>query len=426
MQAIQELGAEVPAPAVQLLLVLALGLLIGLEREGHEDHRKLGSFGGVRTFPLIGLLGYGLALISHESLLPVATGLGAVVLLLAIALQRKLLAAETAGTSAGITSEVSALVVYLIGVLAERGLLWIAATLAVACLLLLELKAGLEHLTRVFPGNEVLILAKFLGLSVVILPLLPNQEMGRFAINPFKTWLVVVAVTGISYGSYLLQRFLPAAGSVRLTALLGGAYSSTLVSVALARKSRDIGRPGLIAGSILMAAGVMYLRIALLVSLFSQELMRVVAWPFVALGAVALGGGWLWSHRGDSRDAPAPGKARNPLELSAAFLFAVLFMALMVVTKLVLGAFGKVGLLALAALMGVTDVDPFILGVVQGTGAHIALPLAAAAIVVAAASNNLVKGVYGLSLADRATGGQTFTLLGGLSVLGLAPLVWLH
>jgi uncharacterized membrane protein (DUF4010 family) len=311
-------------------------------------------------------------------------------------------------------------------VLAERGLLWISATLAVACLLLLELKAGLEHLTRVFPGNEVLIFAKFLALSVVILPLLPNQDLGQFAINPFKTWLVVVAVTGISYGSYLLQRFLPAAGSVRLTALLGGAYSSTLVSVALARKAREIGQPCLIAGSILMAAGVMYLRLALLVSLFSVDLMRVLALPFIGLGAMALGGGWFWSHRKDARDASALRKARNPLELSAAFLFALLFMALMVVTRLVLGAFGKGGLLALAALMGVTDVDPFILGVVQGTGAQIALLVAAAAIVVAAASNNLVKGVYGLGFAVRVTGRQTVALLGGLSLLGLVPLLWLR
>jgi len=287
MEAIRELGAEVPAQALQLLLVLALGLLIGLEREGHKAEWKFGTFGGVRTFPLIGLLGYGLALISNQGLFPIAAGLAAVAVLLAIALQRKLALAEASGMGAGITSEISALMVYVIGVLAERGLLWISATLAIACLLLLELKAGLEHLSALFPGDEVLTLAKFLALSVVILPLLPNRELGPFALNPFKTWVVVVAVTGISYGSYLLQRFLPAAGSVRLTALLGGAYSSTLVSVALSRKSKELDQPGLFSGSILMASGVMYLRIALLVSLFSRDLMRVLAPPFVGLADVA-------------------------------------------------------------------------------------------------------------------------------------------
>ncbi len=334
--------------------------------------------------------------------------------------------AEAAGVVAGITSEISALMVYLIGVLAERGLLWVSATLAIACLLLLELKVGLEHLSALFPGEEVLTLAKFLALSVVVLPLLPNRELGAFALNPFKTWLVVVAVTGISYASYLLQRFLPAAGSVRLTALLGGAYSSTLVSVALSRRSKELDQPSLFSGSILMASGVMYLRIALLVSLFSRELMRVLALPFLGLAALALLVGGLWSRRQDSRDASASGVARNPLELSAAFLFAVLFMAMVVATKLVASSFGSGGLLALATLMGVTDVDPFILGVAQGAGNHLALSLAACAIVVAAASNNLVKGIYGLSFSHPTTGRQTFALLSALALMGLAPLLWLR
>jgi len=416
----------VPTQALQLLLVLALSFLIGLEREGHKADWKFGAFGGVRTFPLIGLLGYGLALVSPGSLLLAAVGLIAVAALLAIALQRKLLAAEAAGKSAGITSEVSALMVYLIGILAERGLLWIAATLAVACLILLELKVGLERLSHLFPGDEVLTLAKFLALSVVVLPLLPDRDLGPFAINPFKTWLVVVAVTGISYGSYLLQRFLPAAGSVRLTALLGGAYSSTLATVALSRKARSIDQPCLVAGSILMASGVMYLRIAMLLSLFSRELMLRVALPFVGLGAVAVLAGWLWSRRRDGADSPVAGAVRNPLELSAAFLFALLFMLMVVATKLVSNALGKGGLLSLAALMGLTDVDPFILGVAQGTGDRIAIPLAAAAVVVAAASNNLIKGFYGYSFADRVTGRQTFALLAGLAFLGLAPLLWVR
>jgi uncharacterized membrane protein (DUF4010 family) len=154
--------------------------------------------------------------------------------------------------------------------------------------------------------------------------------------------------------------------------------------------------------------------------------MRVLAPPFVGLAALALLGGWRWSRRKDARDAAAFGASRNPLELSAAFLFAVLFTVMVVATKLVASSFGTGGLLALAALMGVTDVDPFILGVVQGVGDHIALLLAACAIVVAAASNNLMKGIYGLSFSNPATGRQTFALLSALALVGLAPLLWLR
>ena len=118
-------------------------------------------------------------------------------------------------------------------------------------------------------------------------------------------------------------------------------------------------------------------------------------------------------------DAVAPGAPRNPLELSAAFLFAVLFTAMIVATKLVASSFGSGGLLALAALMPESRTSiPSFLGVVQGVGSHIALALAACAIVVAAASNNLVKGIYGMSFSNPATGRQTFALLSILALSG--------
>jgi uncharacterized membrane protein (DUF4010 family) len=426
MDAIQGLQQTIPPEALQLLLVLFLSFLIGLEREGRKTESALGTFGGVRTFPLIGLLGYGLALLSDRSVLPEAMGLAGVAILMAIALWYKFAAAEAAKTPAGVTSEISGLIVYVIGVLVQHGLFWISATLTIACLLLLELKAALEHLSQTLPGQEVLTFSKFLVLSVVILPIVPNQAYGPFAINPFKTWLVVVAVTGISYGSYLLQRFWPAAGSVRLTAVLGGAYSSTLATVALARKAASIGQPRLVAGSILMASGMMYVRIAALVSIFSRSLMRALALPFLGLAALALLAGWLWSLRKEpGGGAGASPEARNPLELSAAFLFAFLFVAMLVASKLTLSLFGAGGVFSLAAIMGVTDVDPFILGVAQGTDEQVPLPIAAAAIVIASASNNLVKGIYGRVFADRATGTQTLVLLGGLAVVGLVPLLWL-
>jgi uncharacterized membrane protein (DUF4010 family) len=169
----------------------------------------------------------------------------------------------------------------------------------------------------------------------------------------------------------------------------------------------------------------MYLRIAILVGLFSNALVRRVSLPFVGLAALAVIAGWLWSRRGASPDAPANQESRNPLELSAAFLFALLFVALVALTKLVLEAFGNGGLIFLAGVMGLTDVDPFILGVAQGAGDRTGVAIAAMAIVVAAASNNLIKGVYALGFGDREAGARTFALLSGLALLGLVPLLWL-
>ncbi len=116
---------------------------------------------------------------------------------------------------------------------------------------------------------------------------------------------------------------------------------------------------------------------------------------------------------------------KNPLELLAAFLFAVLFLAMLIATQLAVTYLGKAGVNTLAAIMGVTDVDPFIMGMTQAAGALTPLKVAAAAVLIAAASNNLVKGIYAYSLADRKTGLQSLALLTALGALGLVPLLWL-
>ena len=87
-----------------------------------------------------------------------------------------------------------------------RGFFWIATTLVVISMFLLELKGVLEGLSKRVPPEEILTFTKFLLLTAVILPVLPRQDFGPFHINPFKTWMVVVAVSTVSYGSYVLQR----------------------------------------------------------------------------------------------------------------------------------------------------------------------------------------------------------------------------
>jgi len=115
----------------------------------------------------------------------------------------------------------------------------------------------------------------------------------------------------------------------------------------------------------------------------------------------------------------------NPLELRAAFLFAALFLAMLVATQLVVQYLGRAGVYSLAAVMGLSDVDPFIMGMTQAGGTNTSLTVAAAAILIAAASNNLVKGIYAYSLSGRKTGIQSFGLLAALAAAGMAPLLWL-
>jgi len=377
----------------------------------------------VRTFPLIGLIGYAIGLLSGGQLLPVTLGFAVIAGFLMLSYWHKL---ATSGL-AGVTTEMSGLTTYLVGALVYREHFWIATTLTIASMLLLELKVGLENLTKRIAPEEIFTFTKFLLLTAVVLPVLPDKDFGSFQINPFKTWLVVAAVSTISYGSYVIQRVTKGQGGVLLAAVLGGVYSSTLTTVVLSRRACHEDHPHLFAGGILIASGMMYLRLAALLALFNRSLFLALGLPFAALAAMAVLAGWLWSRIPDAKtgEVKREYEPKNPLELRAAFAFALLFLAMLVATRLAVVYLGKDGVYGLAAVMGVTDVDPFIMGMTQSAGSLTPLSVGAAAILVAAASNNLVKGIYAYSLCDRHTGRQALVLLSVLAALGLAPLLWL-
>ncbi|AXE29897.1 MgtC/SapB transporter [Chromobacterium phragmitis] len=411
-----------PPEATQVIVVLFLSFLLGLEREERKHNGDPYAFGGVRTYPLIGLIGYAMAALSGGELLPLTLGFVVVAAFLLLSYWHKL---DAAGL-AGITGQMSALATYLIGALVFRELFWLATTLTVASLLLLEFKSGLESLARRIDPADILTVTQFLLLAAVILPLLPNAPLGRFHVNPFQTWLVVVAVSAVSYGSYLLQRLRQDHSGVLLAALAGGAYSSTVATVALARRSVEAGAPRLYAGAILMASGIMYLRLGVFLALFNPALLQRLWLPFLALAAAALLGGWLWAKSARAAPAGQNGgyRPRNPLELGAALLFALMFLAMLAATRLASQYLGSSGVYALAAVMGVSDVDPFIMGITQSTPALMPLPVAASAILIAAAANNIAKGIYARALGAREAGGQSLLLLLALAGLGLLPLAW--
>jgi uncharacterized membrane protein (DUF4010 family) len=418
-----EIYHDLPPEAVKIVLVLFLSFLIGLEREEQKAAGGRYFFGGVRTFPLIGLIGYSLALISGTQLVPLMIGLLAVAGFLMLSYWHKL----TQSVTAGATTEISGLATFLVGALVCYGHFWIATTLGVASLLLLDLKQALEKLASTIAPREILTFAKFLFLSGVILPVLPTQQYGPFHINPFKTWLVVVAISAISYASYVLQKLTKGQGGIVLAALLGGAYSSTVTTVVLTRQGKVENQPHLFSGGILMASGVMYLRLTILLALFNRQLMMALWLPFVVLAVAATGFGWLWTRRADQNAQMVERELgpKNPLELTTALLFAVLFLVMLVATQLAVTYLGKGGVDTLAAIMGVSDVDPFIMGLTQAAGTLTPVNVAAGAILIAAASNNIVKGIYAYSLGGKKTGAMSLGFLLALAAGGLVPLVWI-
>jgi uncharacterized membrane protein (DUF4010 family) len=415
-------GALISSPYMQILLVLGLSFLMGLEREEHKARPGSYVSAGVRTIPLIGLLGYMLVVLSPDNLLLAAAGLLAVAVFLVVSYQHKI-----AQGSGGFTSEMAALVAYAVGALIAHNEPWIAVAVAVADVLLLSAKQSLEGLAQRLDQGELTTFVKFLLLAGVVLPVLPNQAFTQFGINPFRTWLIVVVVSGMSYGSYLLQRCVKARQSAVLSALLGGAYSSTLATVTLAKGSVGQGRPRLYSGAIVLATAVMYLRLGILIYIFNPALATQLEATFgILIVVTALAGLALMAVRSRADAAPVSGVEidRNPLELVTAFVFAALFILLSVATRLVSQHLGSAGVYGLAGIMGVTDIDPFVLSLAQaglGPAAAVATPIttAALAVIIAAASNNIVKGIYAISFGGRQVGLPALVVLTAIGIAGI-------
>jgi uncharacterized membrane protein (DUF4010 family) len=406
---------HLPPELAGFAVTLGLSLLIGFEREEQRPEDPTGFFGGVRTFPLIGLGGFLLVEIFPSSV-PFSVGLLVLGILLTVSHWASVRANEL-----GLTTEVAALLTFSLGAAAAKQAYWLALAVGVVAVILLHEKRRLEGLAARIPSEELRTLLRFLVLTAVILPAVPNQAYTAYEINPFKIWLVVVAVCGVSYASYLLQQRL-GDRALLLSGVLGGAYSSTVTTVVLARQSASgRHRPRAYAGAIIAATGVMYLRLWLLVVLFAPELGRELSALFwglglgtIALGAAAASLGRERRRRDDEARVPL-----NPLELSSAFTFAGIFLVVLVATRMVAERFGGTGVLVLAAIMGAADVDPFILGLTQQLGGAVSLETAALAVVVAAAVNNLMKGIYAAVFGSRATGVPALVVLAAVGALSL-------
>lgn len=413
------------ALAGRLGLAIGMAVFMGLAFEGIYKREEHTSPGGIRTFPMLAALGAMLYLIDASSLLPYVVGLASVALWLYAHLCN---APGTAGARATLMIPIANLLAYTLGPVALTQPPWMVVTAAVVAVLLLEGREALHRLVQQVAPFEVFTLGKFLILVGIVLPLLPDHPVVSWTpITPFNVWLALVAVSTFSYVSYLLQRYLPAKSGVLLPAILGGVYSSTATTVALARQQKSVGevRSDMSAG-IVVATAVMYLRIDAVLALFNWRLALILlpamGGLFVLAGLIA-----VWQWRGIAR-AAAPPVAQiaptNPLQLAAAVSFAILFVIVAVASSWVRGAFGQSGVYILAAIAGVTDIDPFVLNLAQGSIAGMSLTTVGAAILIAASSNNVLKAGYAVMFGGfRACRRPAFVLV-ILGVLGFCAVMF--
>lgn len=372
---------------------LAIGILIGLQREyAHEPVEEIAA--GVRTFALLGLAGCLAALLADRLALP-AVFLGIVLLLGGFVAVSYAITAWLGDI--GMTTEVAAVLTILLGSLCYRGEVALAVALAVTIIVLLSLKLELHAFAHRLKQEDVYATLRFAIISVLILPILPNRSFGPppfDVLNPYKIWLMVVFISGISFVGYLLNQLVDARRGIPLAGLLGGLVSSTAVTLTFTERSRR--EPALtqpLALGIIIAWTVMFGRVFVEVATLNLPLLAVVWQPLLAAAVVGalFCAGLYFAHRDDGEGHVS---FTNPFELRSAIRFGLLYAIILLVSRAAQMFLGAGGLYLSSVLAGLTDVDAITLSMAELSQASGSLDVetAARAITLATMSNTLVKG----------------------------------
>jgi uncharacterized membrane protein (DUF4010 family) len=379
--------------ALRFGVALGLGVLLGLERERTRQPEK--SFAGVRTIGLISLAGALSAYFDQQLGLPwLALALfGAVVALTVVSY-----AITASHGSLGITTEVTALLAFLLGSLCVRGYVPLAAFLAVATAVVLALKEWLHQLAQRIESADVEATLKFAIVTVIILPLVPDANFGPApldVLNPYKVWLMVVLISGLNFASYILVKIVGPEHGIGVTGLLGGLVSSTAVTLGFAQRSRqNPAQSAALALGILLAWAVMFIRVPVMVAIVSRPAAGKLA---IVMGGLALAALAVCLVLWRRRDSAATGTAsvvagENPFELGQAIQFGLLFGVVTLVAKAAQVYLGDGGLYAAGAIAGLTDVDAISLSMANlAASAPESTGVAATTIVIASGANTLVK-----------------------------------
>jgi uncharacterized membrane protein (DUF4010 family) len=378
-------------------VALLIGILIGMQREfsfskGEEREHTA----GIRTFALISLCGCGSAFISDitHSILPLVAMIGVFGVIFAVTQY-----ADTLNERSGITGEVSALIALICGIMCYYNQLAIAAALGVMTTLLLSMKTELHGIVKSMSREDLFATLKFAVITAIILPILPNTTFGPAPfneINPFKIWMLVILISGISFVGYVLIKVIGPSKGMGLTGLLGGLASSTALTLSCTQQSRQaqtLARTFALA--ITIAWTVMFGRIIVVVGVLNLPLAERIILPMmipVAVGLIYCF--WLYKKTGRT-DNTAEVSFANPFELWPAISFAVLVSVILVISKFAQMNWGSSGVLVSSVLAGIADVDAISVTLAQLNSGQGALDARSAAtgIVLAAATNTAVKGL---------------------------------
>jgi uncharacterized membrane protein (DUF4010 family) len=395
---------------------LAIGLLIGLERERKGDSR------GLRTFSLVALLGGIVAMLAQQLAMPllVPVGLAAVAALAVAAYWHDHARASEPPT----TSMIAMAVTGTLGLLCGTDRVELAVPLAIVVASLLYFKVELQGLAGRIGREDLTPVLQFGALTFIVLPLLPDRPYGPHgSLNPHEIWLMVVLVAGVGLAGYLALRLAGQRYGAPLAAIMGGLVSSTATTLVFARHTRAGGGDALNALLIFAANLTMLARLAVIGAIVQPPLLAPLAGVLGAGGVALLAfGAWLAPRARRDRESPLP-DVRNPTDLRVALGFGLAFGVISLIAAWASARLGPAALYAVAAVSGLTDVDAITLSGLRLFGAgDIDAASAVTVVAIAVVANLAFKAAIAYGAGTRALGrlcAAGFAIVGA-AVLGAA------
>lgn len=395
-----------PATLYDFLIALFIGALVGIEREKKKHADGDVGIGGIRTFILVAMAGAVSGWLSVRLGAPAIFAAG-LVITAGLVLAGYVLTVRAGIASPGLTTEIAALMVFLLGGTVMFGWASLAVGLGIVTAATLAFKEPLHGFVEKVGRDDIYAILKLLIATFIVLPLLPNRAVDPLeALNPYRLWLLVILISGLGLVGYVAVRILGQARGTAVTGVFGGLVSSTAVTLSFAKRSRDEARRHVgqgraasvldaLAAGILLAWVVMFVRIGVLVAVLHPVLLPALAGPMTAMGVLAAGSGgyYLWRGAAASQRAVAEGEVplANPFSLTAAVKFALLFATILVLVELVRRYLPGQGMYVVAALAGLTDVDAITLSMASYARGGGDADVAVRAIGIAAMTNTVVK-----------------------------------
>jgi uncharacterized membrane protein (DUF4010 family) len=375
----------------EVLIALAIGLLVGLEREyskTKEDEDRI-LFAGIRTYPIVALIAY----ISIYLGLQFSIGIYLITFAFFFAFVVLSYYLDSDGQKRGATTEFSLIAIFLLSSYLIDGQYLITAFLALILTAMLALKVKIHEAVLKLDRNDILSILLFIVISCLILPLLPNEDLGPYEVlNPFKIWLIVTIFISLNFTAYFLHKFSGKRSSLIATGIFGGFASSTATTwyfSKLAGKSKEGGLTH--TAAIILASSIMFPRLLIWLAILNQQLFNALWLPVLLFGIMGLGLGIYLSKQSMGQTEIDNPKITNPINLREAGIFAILYILILLLVGFAEAQLGNQGVYYAAGISGITGVDAIAVSMSNYAQGTIAIPIAAVALLIAAFTNTLLK-----------------------------------